>query len=433
MKFDLFSKSIPAMPATGEGTEVINFILQNASENMRQPLASMMFPALATHVSSEVQFQYASNQWFELCGEMSHLVAHSGAGKGELTSLNAAIMRRAKEHDREQERVYNEWAKNVKSLGANRQKPPRPEVAYYFPTPNMTNPAFIQNAMALEAQGGASQFIDMPEVEMAYKLCGGRGNMKDVILNIFDRGHQGSLRATAEGVTGNPLLRVNFTMSSTEERTRKFYRNEVTSGLMARIAFTYIPRRELSGIIPRQGEYNEEYLAALDEKLHQLQAQRGRFVVEELNGVARELAAELPDIVSVSGNNILEELSHRAIIIAWKKGALLWLLNNQQWTPSIGEFVKYFYYYDLWSKLQIFGDMIEKANEEAHSTGKGGPRNWLSELPETFTEQQLRNLRQKLGASEEGTMRQLSVWKNRKYVTYNPATGIYTKTLNNVV
>ncbi len=52
MKFDIFSKSIPAMPATGEGTEVINFILQNASEDMRQPLASMMFPALATHVNT---------------------------------------------------------------------------------------------------------------------------------------------------------------------------------------------------------------------------------------------------------------------------------------------------------------------------------------------------------------------------------------------
>jgi hypothetical protein len=46
----------------------------------------------------------------------------------------------------------------------------------------------------------------------------------------------------------------------------------------------------------------------------------------------------------------------------------------------------------------------------------------------SFNEQQLEALRLKLGKSKEGTKHQLNVWKNRKFITYCPQTGLYTKT-----
>ena len=50
---------------------------------------------------------------------------------------------------------------------ANKEKPERPDVAFWFPPADLTNAAFLQNAMALEKQGGRTQYLNLPEVEMA--------------------------------------------------------------------------------------------------------------------------------------------------------------------------------------------------------------------------------------------------------------------------
>ena len=63
--------------------------------------------------------------------------------------------------------------------------------------------------MALEAQGGRTQYLNMPEVEMADGMCGGHKQVSQMLRNIYDRQRAGALRATADGVTGNPILRAN--------------------------------------------------------------------------------------------------------------------------------------------------------------------------------------------------------------------------------
>ena len=52
----------------------------------------------------------------------------------------------------------------------------------------------------------------------------------------------------------------------------------------------------------------------------------------------------------------------------------------------------------------------------------------LDSLDKVFNEQQLEALRTSLGKSKEGTNHQLSVWKNRGFITYSEQTGLYSKT-----
>lgn len=61
----------------------------------------------------------------------------------------------------------------MKTKGANKEKPERPDVAFWYPPADMTNAAFIQNSMALEKLGGRTQFVNLPEVEMADRMFGG--------------------------------------------------------------------------------------------------------------------------------------------------------------------------------------------------------------------------------------------------------------------
>ena len=330
--------------------------------------------------------------------------------------------------DEEEYKKLENWSKQKSTKGANKDKPDRPEVAIWFPAIDVTSAAFLQNALGLEKLGGHTQYLNLPEVEMADRMCGGHKQVSQTVRNIYDMNRAGALRATADGVTGNPILRVNITFSSTPDAARAFYKKDLTNGFFGRIPFAYKARGERKGRIPRQGNYDEQFLATLDQYILRLDNCKGRFVVKPLNKIADQLAEEMARLSDLADDDMLFELSHRSIFAAWKKGATLWILNNQVWTRSIGEFVVWFCYYDLWSKVRVFGDMFKGANTQSEETERSGPKNMLDDLPDTFNEAQLEALRQSLGKSKAGTKHLLNVWKYRGFITYSNQTGLYAKT-----
>ena len=429
MKYNIFSSTAPAMPSPSKGTEFVRWVLSQASRDMREVLLPMVFPALAAHLS-DVQFTYSDNKCYQLCGQMGHLIGASGTGKGQLSHLVEVIMASARQHDEAEMQKLAEWQRLVKTKGANREKPERPDVAFWFPPSDVTAPAFLQNAMALERQGGRTQYLNLPEVEMADRMCGGHRQVSQMVRNIYDCQRAGALRATADGVTGNPVLRVCLTFTSTPDAARQFYRKDLTNGFFGRIPFAYKPRGERSGRIPRQGTYGPDFVERLQDYLARLEAARGCFTVSNLNRVANRLAEEMARLADLTDDDTLWELSHRSIFSAWKKGAILWLLNGQKWTSSMGEMVTWFCYFDLWSKVRVFGDMFrgaEPESSEREALGRG-PRNMLDSLPDSFGEHQLVALRLELGKAGEGAAHQLSVWKARGFITRSAQTGLYTKT-----
>ena len=427
MRYNIFDSVAPAMPKPAKGTECCKLLLSQASKDMREPLVPMAIPALAAHLT-DVEFMYSDNKYYELCGQMGHLIGPSGVGKAQLSHLIEAIMRHFRQHDETEYKKLVDWQRQMKTRGANKEKPERPEVSFWFPPADLTNPAFIQNAMALEKQGGRTQYLNLPEVEMADRMCGGHRQVSQTIRNIYDCQRAGALRATADGVTGNPKLRVNITFSSTPDAARSFYRKDLTNGFFGRIPFAYKPRGERKGKIPRQGQYDEEFLKKLDKYIVRLDNCKGRFVVKPLNKIADQLAEEMAQLADLADDDMLFELSHRSIFAAWKKAATLWILNDQTWSRSIGEYMIWFCYFDLWSKVMVFGDMFKGGDIQSEDTQKSGPKNMLDSLSPTFNEQQLEALRMSLGKSKEGTKHQLRVWKFRKFITYSDETGLYTKT-----
>ena len=427
MKYNIFDSKAPMMPKPSKGTEFCKLLLSQASKDMRETLVPMAIPALAAHLS-EVEFMYSDNKYYELCGQMGHLIGPSGIGKAQLNSLIEAIQRSFRDHDEIEYKRLADWIRLTKTKGANKEKPERPDVSFWFPPADITNPAFIQNAMALEKQGSRTQYLNLPEVEMADRMCGGHKQVSQTVRNIYDMNRAGALRATADGVTGNPILRVNITFSSTPDAARAFYKKDLTNGFFGRIPFAYKARGERKGRIPRQGNYDEQFLATLDQYILRLDNCKGRFVVKPLNKIADQLAEEMARLSDLADDDMLFELSHRSIFAAWKKGATLWILNNQVWTRSIGEFVVWFCYYDLWSKVRVFGDMFKGANTQSEETERSGPKNMLDDLPDTFNEAQLEALRQSLGKSKAGTKHLLNVWKYRGFITYSNQTGLYAKT-----
>ena len=427
MRYDISRNKAPEMPNLGKGTECIKILLSQASKDMYEPLVPMLFPVLGARVCG-AEFQYPDLTWKELCGQMAHLVADSGGNKGQLPLLVDAIHRDSRQHDEAELKKLVEWQRQVKTRGANREKPARPEVCFWFPPSDVTNPAFIQNAMALEKMGGRTQYLNLPEVEMADRMCGGHKQVSQMLRNIYDSQRAGALRATADGVTGNPILRTNLTISSTPIAARSFYKNELFNGTFGRMVFSYKARSGRNGRIPRLGKFSDEFYQKLDEYLARLDLCKGRFIIRPLNKLTDKLAEDMASVADLSDDDVLWDISKRALVSAWKAGVVLWVLNNQMWTRSMSELVEWLVYHDIWSKMQIFADLLGKDANQVSEAQRRGPKNMLDSLPDSFNEAQLEALRTSLGKSSEGTKGQLNQWVFRKFITYSNQTGLYTKT-----
>ena len=428
MKYDISKPHSPKMPNLGKGTECIKILLTQASDDTHEPFVPMFFPVLGAHISG-AEFQYPDNTWKEPTGMMANLVAKSGDNKGQFPNLVEAICRDFRKHDKAEEDRYLAWQRLKNTKGNNKDKPEEPVVSYWFPPIDTTKPAFLKNAIALEAQGNRTQYFNLPEVEMADQLCGGHKMVSLMLRNIYDRVRAGALRATSDGVTGNPIIRACITISSNPESTRKFYKNELTNGTFGRMVFSYkTPQDNYDGRIPRQGKYPDEFYQKLDAYLARLDLCKGRFIIRPLNKLTEKLAQDMATLADLTDDGVLFEMSHRSLVSAWKAGCVLWVLNNQTWTKAMGELVEWLVYHDIWSKMQLFADMLGKNVDLLIEAQRRGPKNMLDGLPDTFNEAQLEALRTSLGKSKEGTNGQLRQWVFRKFITFCAETGLYTKT-----
>ncbi len=427
MNYDITKHTAPKMPSLGTGTECIRLLLSQASKDMYEPLVPMFFPVLGAHMSG-AEFQYPDLTWKETCGQMANLVSDTGGNKGQLSLLVEAICRDFRKHDEEELKKLVEWQRQIKTRSSNKEKPARPDVAFWFPPSDVTSAAFLQNAMACEALGDRTQYLNMPEVEMADRICGGHKQISQMLRNIYDRQRAGALRATADGVTGNPILRANLTISSTPYATRRFYKSDLFNGTFGRMVFSYKPRTGRDGRIPRQGKYTDDFYRQLDEYLTRLSICNGRHIIPQLNKLIDALAKDMATLADLTDDDVLWDASKRALVSAWKAGCVLWALNGQSWTPAMGHLVEWLVYHDLWSKMQLFADLLKEGDTSTTEARRNGPKNMLDDLPDTFNQAQLEALRTQLSKNKDGAKDQLYHWTVRGFIEYSEQTGLYTKT-----
>ena len=140
MIYDITKPTAPAMPNLGKGLELPKLLFSQVSKDMQEAIAPLISDSLASHISG-TEFMYPDLTWKEICGLITAIVARSAGGKGQLQRLVEAIMRGARQHDELQLQKLVEWQKAVKTKGANKEKPVRPDVSFWFPPSDVTNAA----------------------------------------------------------------------------------------------------------------------------------------------------------------------------------------------------------------------------------------------------------------------------------------------------
>ena len=410
-------EQMPEMPAEKKLPKLIRLLTRNTPVQYKAAVAHAVFPPLGTHLK-EVSFEYTDFVQHEAT-LMNCLMAHTGAGKGCIDEPIRHIMADIKRRDEENTRREAEWKKDCQKKGANKDKQVRPEgLVIQEIDPDMTKPALVTR---MDEAEGHFVYVKLNEIDLFEQLKGQTGKQHFQLMCLaFDPGAEfGQTRVGTQSVTARPKCRFNWNACTTIQKGRKFFSRVLTDGPISRINFCTIPEMEIGAEQPIYGKYDSAFDEELKPYIDNLVAAHGRIDCPQAFKLAKKLQEECAEFARLSQDETYWNLSHRAIVIAWLKACVLYVANGNQWEKNIEDFVRWSLQYDLWCKMQFFGEDIEAANSGNERIGTRGPRNLLELLPDEFTLDDAKRIRQKNGKSEGKTIKMIRNWINRNYVIQN--------------
>jgi len=409
------SATPPQMP--DKLPKLVQLLTSNTPEVYKAAVAHAIFPPLATHLC-QVRFAYTDNVEHEAT-LMNCLMAITGAGKGCIDEPIKRIMADIKLRDQENERREAEWKKDCQKKGANKDKMLRPEgLVIQIIDPDMTKPALVTR---MDEAEGHFVYVKLNELDLFEQLKGQTGKQHFQLMCLaFDPGAEyGQTRVGTQSVTARPECRFNWNACTTILKGRRFFSRVLTDGPISRINFCTIPETEIGAEQPIYGQYDAAFDEALKPFIDNLVSARGLVDCQQAYKLAKKLQQECAEFARLSQSEVYWNLSHRAIVIAWLKACVLYVANGQKWERSIEDFIRWSLNYDLWCKMQFFGADIDKAtNGDEARIGTRGPRNLLELLPEEFTLDDAKRVRQQNGLGNEGNKarKMITQWVFRKYV-----------------
>ena len=405
----------PEMPS--KLPKLIQLLVSKTPDIYKAAVAHAVFPALATHLC-QVRFCYTDNVEHEAT-LMNCLMAGTGAGKGCIDKPIERIMADIERRDKENERREAEWKKDCQKKGANKDKLLRPEgLVIQIIDPDMTKPALVTR---MDESEGHFVYVKLNELDLFEQLKGATGKQHFQLMCLaFDSdATYGQTRVGTQSVTARPMCRFNWNACSTILKGRRFFRNVLTDGPISRINFCTIPEQEIGSEQPIYGQYDSEFDEALKPYIDKLVGARGLIDCPQAYRLAQKLQQECAEFARLSQSDTYWNLSHRACVIAWLKACVLYVANGGKWEKCIEDFIRWSLNYDLWCKMQFFGADIERATHgEDSRIGTRGPRNLLELLPDEFTIEDAKRVRQQQGlnAGQKETARMVSNWKSRGYI-----------------
>ena len=397
--------------------KLIQLLTSKTPDIYRPAVAHALFPPLGTHLCG-VRFTYTDNVEHEAT-LMNCLMAGTGAGKGCIDEPIRHIMADIKRRDEENERREAEWKKDCQKKGANKDKMVRPEgLVIQIIDPDMTKPALVTR---MDEAEGHFVYVKLNELDLFEQLKGQTGKQHFQLMCLaFDPGAEyGQTRIGTQSVTARPVCRFNWNACTTILKGRRFFSRVLTDGPISRINFCTIPEQEIGSEQPVYGVYDAAFDEQLKPYIDNLVAARGLIDCPQAYRLSQKLQQECAEFARLSQNETYWNLSHRACVIAWLKACVLYVANGQKWEKSIEDFIRWSLNYDLWCKMQFFGDDIEKAaNGDGARIGTRGPRNLLELLPDEFTLDDAKRVRQQQGISNEDNRakKMINTWINRGYV-----------------
>ena len=394
---------------------LVNTVIKNTPRLYQATVAQAMFPALATY-PKRLSFRYIDNQQRELRINCL-IIAGTGTGKDICTkqplSHIIADIKQRDEINRERLKKYNEEYNNKAN---NKQKPQRPDdLVIQTIKSDVTRAALVQR---MDDAQGAPLYVRMNELEQWDKVEGatGRSNQFTVMKQNDDEENDfGSDRASTQSVTGSGSLHLNWNANTTISKAMKYFRFVVTDGPISRLCLATIPDCEIGSDIPVFGDYDTAYDEALKPYIENLKAATGVVDCQQAKKLIKRLKAECADFARLSQDTVFDNLTHRALVHAFRKACLLYAANGMKWERGIEDFCRWSLLYDLYLKMKFWGDQIRSADGDVQ-VSKRGPESLLDSLPSEFTLEDAKRVRQQKGMDAGRARKMISTWQSRNFV-----------------
>lgn len=410
----MFASNVP--PAIPQNLpRLVKTVIKHTPRLYQATVAQAMFPALATY-PKRLSFRYIDNQQREL--RMNCLIiAGTGTGKDICTkqplSHIIADIKQRDEINRERLKKYNEEYNNKAN---NKQKPQRPDdLVIQTIKSDVTRAALVQR---MDDAQGAPLYVRMNELEQWDKVEGatGRSNQFTVMKQNDDEENDfGSDRASTQSVTGSGSLHLNWNANTTISKAMKYFRFVVTDGPISRLCLATIPDCEIGSDIPVFGDYDTAYDEALKPYIENLKAATGVVDCQQAKKLIKRLKAECADFARLSQDTVFDNLTHRALVHAFRKACLLYAANGMKWERGIEDFCRWSLLYDLYLKMKFWGDQIRSADGDVQ-VSKRGPESLLDSLPSEFTLEDAMRVRQQKGMDARRARKMISTWQSRDFV-----------------
>ena len=391
-------------------------LLVSKTPKIYQPaVAHAVFPALGAHLW-KTYFRYIDNVEHEAT-LMNVLMAGTGAGKNCISEPINHILKDIRQRDKENLEREKEWKKEMQSKGANKDKRHRPEgLVIQEIDPDMTNAAFVQRLADAEERFLYTKMNEIDQFDALKTSARSKAHFQIMCL-AFDPGNvYGQTRVGTGSVSERVCIRFNWNASTTIHKGQAYFRSVLTDGPISRINFCTIPERPIGSEMPVYGTYDAAFDEELRPYIERLNKARGLVECKQARSLAKKLMEENAEFARLSESRVYENLSFRANVIAYLKACILYVAHGEKWDKTMEDFVRWSLQYDMWCKIQFFGEAIEEQEFTVVKKNNRGPQNLLDLLPDIFTREEAGLLRKRQGIRSGSLTYMLSNWKKRGYI-----------------
>ena len=394
---------------------LIKLLVSKTPKIYRPAVAHAVFPALATHLW-RTTFRYIDNVEHEAT-LMNVLMAGTGAGKNCITDPINRILKDIRKRDAENLQREKEWKAEMQTKGSNKDKRKRPEgLVIQEIDPDMTNAAFVQRLADAEERFLYTKMNELDQFDALKTSARSKAHFQIMCL-AFDPGNvYGQTRVGTGSVSERVCIRFNWNASTTIQKGQAYFRSVLTDGPISRINFCTIPEQPIGSDMPIYGTYDAEFDEELLPYIERLNKARGLIECKGAKQLAKKLKEECAEFARLSQSRVYENLSFRANVIAFLKAMVLYVAQGGVWDKVTEDFIRWSLKYDLWCKMQFFGNAIEDLENSCVAHKKRGPQNLLDLLPDVFTREEASQMRTRQGIVNGSLKNMLATWKSRNYI-----------------
>lgn len=405
----------------------VRLCISKAPKGYQPCIATCVFPAFATYTGG-LKAEYWNNTQMELT-LIDGLVAAMSIGKSCIKEPIDHILRPIELRDKLARAKEKDWADATNQKSANAEKPERPkDICVQIVDADMTNAALCQRMEDAERAGDKALFTRMDEVEQLKKVSGGSiSEVTQIIRRDFDADVYGQERVGTQSIKSRSTMRWNVVFSTTPATAKSLLGGNIDNGTASRVNLCTIVKEDVERR-PKFGRYDEAFDKKLAVFLARLESAKGLIVCPQAKRLAETLLDRAEERALMMGNESYTQFSYRAVVIAFRKSILLYIMCGMKWTKEIEDFIIWSFDYDMWCKMCLLGTDIKEKLERDNRIMKPGVPCMLEQLGDTFTREEYDVLERAECPNIKQRGNLLSQWKRREWVNYNEELKIYIKT-----